>query len=152
MTSKVRQISKMKWLEDLKNVKEDVWLLGGTLLGAVRDGDFIDNDTDIDLGMMYDEGSYDKIYQSEIPINIQKFIRIGDKYYHPHKLHGDFWTLQTPLSGEFVKVKIQGVEFKAPKEYEELLSDWYSDWKTPMPQPQRFREVKLNNYTFENEY
>jgi len=47
-------------IEVFENHKITYWLDGGTLLGAVRDGKFIDWDNDIDLG------SWDMDYKSDV--------------------------------------------------------------------------------------
>ena len=39
----------------LLTMKARVWITGGTLLGAVREGDFIINDDDVDMDMIEDE-------------------------------------------------------------------------------------------------
>ena len=41
--------------ETLSAMKARVWITGGTLLGAVREGDFIIDDDDVDMDMIEDE-------------------------------------------------------------------------------------------------
>ena len=56
----------LKDLRDIKNIldeeKIDFWVIGGTLLGIVRDGDFIkwDNDIDIAICLQPDHTVFDR--------------------------------------------------------------------------------------------
>ncbi len=47
----------MKFFEVTENLKLNCWLSFGTLLGAVRENDFLKHDSDIDLGMFFKDYS-----------------------------------------------------------------------------------------------
>lgn len=122
----------------------------GTLLGAYRDEDFIDHDTDVDililgddsikslntatekglfakLGILKEKGenkcayAYKDIYCDLYPLANQK-----DRFqWLPHDYHLRY--TQIPLG----KVKLCGKEYPAPRDIEGYLSSRYKNWKTP---------------------
>lgn len=57
------------------NNKIKFWLMYGTLLGAEREGDFIDHDTDTDLGMFFSDINKIKEAKRELDENGFKLIR-----------------------------------------------------------------------------
>lgn len=142
----------LEWLVGLKDcMKGLVWFINcGTLLGAVRGGDFIDWDLDIDA-MMHrkHEGLFPQIIQClrkkgynaryvvcrddrpQVKV-IQHFIQISRKGISGHigvRKPGDFkgegyWKLGT--------VKLRGVEFPCPGNVGKFLEEKYGpDWRIP---------------------
>ena len=144
-------------LLDIKDIFDEnklvFWLIYGTLLGAIRDHNFISFDGDTDIGI-YEENRSDFI--KVIPMIIDKgfdLIRIsqaedlvtfmrddeyidigifreesdvnGNKYYS-YQNHKEYH----PSFEELVDLKFLGRKFKISKFSYDLLSRWYgNDWK-----------------------
>lgn len=146
----------LEWLVGLKRCMQGLdWFINcGTLLGAVRDGDFIDWDLDIDA-MMHrkHEGLFPQIikclrakgFTANYVIcrdlrpqikELQHFIQIRYKGISGHigvRKPGDF---KGKGYWKFGKVKLRGVEFPCPGNVEKFLEEKYGkDWRTPKPMP-----------------
>lgn len=142
----------VKEILDKNNI--DFILVFGTLLGAYRENNFIEHDTDIDIGIVGENdiekikkillsgGFLDKgiklIYGREfslcrdnIYIDIYPFIKDGDGY--RSKLG---WQVNYRLSEEdfpFQKINFLGENFLTVNEIEKYLIHRYgSDWKQPI--------------------
>ena len=111
------------------------WLICGTLLGAVREKDFIDYDNDTDI----------KIYFKDIPLLVKcvpELMKLGlnplriskneisfmkdNEYIDIEFLHNP-----TKYTKEFDKIKFLDEEFNIPKYIDEYLTIMYGDWRTP---------------------
>jgi len=57
-----------KWFSSLFNVP--VYLIYGTLLGCIRENDFIDNDDDVDLAYLSRYNKFEDVYKEMLVINI----------------------------------------------------------------------------------
>jgi len=159
-------ILKNRW-KFLKEVKEVLnragitfWPDWGTLLGFYREGDFIEFDPDIDLGVKREE--QDKIREviGELE-NIGKVITRVDiaetHYLAGYKIYRDdfwidiafYWNCNgewiTPISewpkvmvfkeeffNNLIDMEIKGVRFKVPEKTEEyLIAHYGKDWRIP---------------------
>lgn len=130
------------------------WLTSGSLLGAVREGKMIKGDTDIDIGILaedfpkIDDFGNGKVkewywcYGKDPIINVQAWKTIGNKRYY---CEDDWLQQELPENIGFVQIEFEGVMCNIPANYETLLNDWFSDWKTPMPEVGRTRIYKLIN-------
>ena len=129
----------------------EFFLLYGTLLGAVREKDFLSYDTDTDIGILEkDREAFIKvipkllnngfeIIRTKAPDDLITFMR-KDEYidvgifrkekgyfkYQNNYIKEDFFK-------EFEKIDFLGKEFLVPKDYTLLLREWYGEnWKVPI--------------------
>ena len=142
------------------------WLVCGTLLGVMREHDFIAHDSDIDLGV-WDDDSVDHV------AIIDAFIQAGFSLAHEYGGRGNgrqysFWSpwgvyfdiyfvakeqdfcwLSVWVNGtlrkliykpieNFIEVEFCGTAFSIPENYEQQFLDQYGpDWRTPIPPVER---------------
>lgn len=139
---------------DLKNILDQhgikFFLAFGTLLGAIRDGGFIEGDTDTDLFILESEEEYITEALSSKEFNASGFeivrvmndlVSVGrNKCYIDisvfRKVHGNKNLVL--LGQHFIeeyrvlipeKIKFLGHECLIPKDPESYLTDKYGDWK-----------------------
>ena len=168
----INQINKEMAFENLKDISKvlnkhniPVAPCFGTLLGIIRDHDFIDWDEDIDLMVLSEdkEELLDAFWDMrEIGF---EFIR-HERCYHTLSVmrNGEYIDfnimdsispeLRTDYGGGFffekqltdlIKWDFKGLTVMIPKDYEEYLSFMYGDWRTPVRyiKPDLSRVVKL---------
>lgn len=154
----IKQIDKQKSFENLclfndiaKKYSFDFILAYGTLLGAIRDKDFIDHDEDIDLGALYDEK--DKLLSMLFELRdngfevarwdsrgLMSIIRNNeyiDIYLFKHLSKKLYAVCGAPFPKIFIDekttVNFKGLEFNVPADYIENLKYLYGDsWHTPI--------------------
>lgn len=149
----IENIKIIKAIFDLYKIK--YWLLFGTLLGAIRDNDFLDHDTDTDLGTFISEKPKIiaaipdlqkrgfEVIRTKHPDDLVTFMR-KDEYidvgifkktrdiflkpcwkYQSNRVYGDHFD-------GFVSISFLSQSFLIPKNVEQLLEQWYgSTWKMP---------------------
>jgi hypothetical protein len=135
----------------------EAFLTGGTLLGAIRDGDFITFDKDLDLGVratvkrddlcrvfaddpdfklavdMGEDGFMcDFSWTGKVAIDFFRFFFESDQVWcglnvGPHVMK---W-LHSPF--ELVDRQWLGVTVKIPADSDRFLTEVYGDWRTPNP-------------------
>jgi len=150
----------------LGGLKVPFWLSHGTLLGAIRDNNFIAHDSDIDLGIWDDCGSHIRIYIA--------FTAAGFRLAHEYGQHGlghqySFWSPQGvytdlffyasghlysyctiwkspteprqqffPPAGKFKMIEFQSGEYRVPHHAKAWLEANYGpDWRTPIAPVER---------------
>jgi len=144
-------------LRDLKKVLDSegikFMLIAGTLLGAVREHDFITHDEDIDLAFLNEDKQ--KVFDIlpkllEIGFEIARYdkrelmsiIRNGEyiDFYFFKPKEGEFgirtcsgWLILEKFLTRYGQLEFKGEMFSVPKDYIEFLRCEYGDdWKTPI--------------------
>jgi len=153
----------MKEVLDRRNIK--FWLLYGTLLGAVRDKNFIAGDNDIDLGFYYSDA--EEVYNALLKLqtlgfNIFRvtadstFVQISRNgvyidivlWNQEHETMwrcGDYYEPHNFFS-EFIEWPFLDTTFLIPKKYEEYLRVHYygENWKIPDPSCKHAKVCKIS--------
>ena len=180
-TNLIKKINKTEYTKDLFDVKLilksldiDCWLLFGTLLGIVRDNDFLDWDDNINFGV------YEEILLPKIEELKSKFISSGfifrkipkkngtkiNLYRYKHKVSLEALYLDRSYKGNkyrlsnrfkhprkyfetYGTIKFKGEEFRVPTPVEEYLSILYRNWKKPinlsdLENPEKWRNKKCH--------
>ena len=163
-TNLTKKINKKEYTKDLFDVKKildefdiECWLIFGTLLGIVRNNDFLDWDDNINFAV-YEETFLPKIKELK-----NKFISLGfvfrripkkngtkiNLHRYKHKISLEVLYLDRTyknnkyrLSSKFKHpkkyfeqygtIEFKGKEFRVPTPVEEYLGILYKDWKTPI--------------------
>jgi lipopolysaccharide cholinephosphotransferase len=138
---------------DKHNIK--YFLAYGTLLGAVRGGDFIDHDKDMDIGVV--DCTYKDIIQCIPDMDTIGFVVLRSRnIFHPfsvirngefidififkpnNKKHPAYWVAgDYRIYGNYLEkittIKFFGRDVNVPHNYEKMLEDLYGrDWKVPI--------------------
>lgn len=146
----------LEWIDGVKACLGDVrWSLTcGVLLGAVRGGEFIDWDFDIDL-MMYreDEEKMPRVvdclkargFKAALIVcrddrptitQLQKFIQINHQGVPGHIALRDPSNFKGRKYFPFEKVMLRGKQYPCPGNVRKFLEEMYGpDWRTPKPTP-----------------
>jgi len=123
----------------LRKHKIKTWMDAGTLLGVIRDGELISNDTDVDISTYYTNQS--KL--SEIADDVQLLKTINLQCWRNQKDMVSFNVIGDRNSyidvylmkwkPKFVTKKFKNYVYNIPKDPETYLEILYGDWKVPRP-------------------
>lgn len=150
-----------KFLFEVKDMLErngvEYWIDFGTLLGFYRQGDFLDTDPDIDIGVKREDRdkvieamleisqSYKvstrvengclvgyKIYCEDTWIDIAFYFKTGNKRIWTISQWDKVMVFDEKFFNELQDLEVKGVIFKIPNHIEELMVLKYGeDWKRP---------------------
>ena len=137
----------------LNNNNIDYFVLYGSLLGLIREGELLENDDDIDILVHTDniDHTLQLMKNHNMPIKTSYANKI---FIHESKDYGkieiyryvvegkeliDVWTKQALNTGVFPKdfilptktMKFYDLDIKVPQYPEKTLDHFYKDWKTP---------------------
>ena len=156
--SKLRDNSFRETIEILNdNFNKLFFISSGTLLGYIRESNFIDWDDNIDLSFYFDDDSFNNLkklqlifleknyvarvyskpsylklslYKNGYKIDFCSIIKIKNYYF------SNLYKFPVTFLDHFKIIKFKDVEVKIPVKYKEYLTYLYGDWKSP----------KKNNY------
>ena len=137
MNNSVQKENLLILKEFLESQKIRYYIDCGTLLGAVRDKNFIKGDTDVDI--MVSKVGIQHIRSKMFVLEKLGFISFRnsrDSMSMSLLRKGeyiDFYTFWTNIPFELIKYPFLGTTFPIPKYYEEYLTESYVIWKTPSP-------------------
>lgn len=144
-------MDKIKAWEDLIDIKKVLdklkipfFLNYGTLLGAVRDKDFIDGDEDVDIGIfgnekreeileaLYKKGFYKREGKDDSNICVNRNVLIDIHLFKERKndyVDGLSHLFIPKKFDKLKRIKFKGVYFLAPNPTEEYLEFCYGNWQ-----------------------
>lgn len=154
----IKQIDKVQSLENLRilsmilDSKKMNWGVAfGSLLGIVRDHDFITWDEDIDMYILEEEEESFKEclwLLKEKGFELVRYERRGLYSVMRKGEYMDFYVLKklssnlrTTNGGGYIfekylqnteEIEFKGIKLRIPKEYDEYLTFQYGDWRTPV--------------------
>jgi phosphorylcholine metabolism protein LicD len=155
-------------IDILNSLNLKYWIAGGTLLGIVREGIFLSNDTDIDIGIFFSQsGAIDshiitKFQEKNYELYKHNIMECYS-FYKESTWNIDLWTLVKEnenywhygWSGKFIFpnecldsldiIKWEGREIYVPHNPEKYLECLYGiNWKTPqqMKKPNDYSNYK----------
>lgn len=139
-------------LKQMMAISDKFFLMYGTLLGCIRDGEFIEWDDDMDIGILEEDWNDDfiaelsKFAQVSVSKHNNRTSKIRLVHDHDHTClnimrdeNGDRFftegniTLTVPgkYLKEFKEIDFYDMKVRVPVNAEEFLAWDYGDWKTP---------------------
>jgi len=167
----VKNLKTIKKILDKKNLT--FWLAFGTLLGAIRDRDWIWYDDDIDFFMREEDllPEYDSLKELFIcngfifrdwqkktgtKINLYRYKQLCtidglalDPTYRNNKYRlTKRWQFPKKYFERYGEIKFKGMVFRVPFPPEDFLAFLYKDWEKPidpklLPKPHKWRNKKI---------
>jgi hypothetical protein len=113
-------------------LKIRAFLTIGLCLGFVRDGGYIEEDNDLDIGVICNGGEEGKLINSlkENGFSQGKSYRHHNTHFHKNKVLVDVYFLESKgFFSNLDSVQYKGREYPVPSPIEEYLSVCYSNWK-----------------------
>lgn len=156
--------NRFKFLCEVKEVLDkagvEFWIDFGTLLGFYRQGDFLETDPDIDIGVKREyqdkvvaiagelaklgklvtrvDMAYEhylagyKIYRDDLWLDIAFFWPWGREYVLPISEWPKVMAFKREFYDNLIDLEVKGVKFKMPKDIEEYMVLHYGeDWRVP---------------------
>ncbi len=140
-------------LEDLKSALDNnniiFFLISGTLLGCIREKNFLANDKDIDVGV-WDTHNYDELVmavsgsgcfyiiknRTKNIVQIRHVNGINIDIFVHHREENDYWHAALKLKWHntpftLMEWQFLGKNYLIPTDYDLYLTENYGDWKTP---------------------
>ena len=171
--------NRFKFLCDvIKYLKCDYWIDFGTLLGFYRQGEFLETDPDIDIGVKRED--QDKIFDAicEIRKYYNVSVRVENGYLAGYKIYCEdtwidiafyfkyedkrIWTISQweqvmvfdeKYFNELQELEVKGVKFKVPNHLEELMVLKYGeDWRRPFAPGEEYDLHALPNVESNKKY
>jgi hypothetical protein len=162
--STLSDLQKDKYTSDLKELELyfriclnlPVYLMYGTLLGTMRNNDYIAHDVDVDLGYLSSYTKEEDVYLERLTLidklESDKMLRCRDTQGIKIKFNDndfDVWTSWITENNEyrvlpfnslgskeialpFKNTTLRGINFSIPQKSEELLNKIYINWKVPV--------------------
>lgn len=163
---------RFEFLLDVKQVLDGAevihWIDFGTLLGFYREGDFLENDPDIDIGIKREEqekvmsvvheldkvgkvlprvesgenGSYlagYKIYRGDFWIDLAFFWDCDGKWILPISQWPKVMVFKAEYYNDLIDLEVKKVKFKMPRKIEEYMVLHYgTDWRRPFEKGEEY--------------
>ena len=138
------------------------WLYAGTLLGIIRDGNFIQDDTDIDIGVWYDRKQqyqlqrilvakgFTKIHEYEINsqillqsfeyqgviVDFYYFILVSGRAFESSFVGDKCYLARAHYDARDLSamkiVPFKGIQVSVPQDPTKLLARFYGNWRVPV--------------------
>lgn len=169
--SMVNEDKKNQYVKDLSSFENElltlklpIYLIYGTLLGAIREKDFIAHDSDIDIAYLSKYHTKSEVYKERN--NLKEYF-IKNKMLRKKNTVGlkirylssnfDVWTswiennnlyllpfnkvCNSNLIIPFKRINFRGKDFNIPLKSEKLLDIIYINWKKPITKNKPFRKL-----------
>ncbi len=110
-----------------------LWFLMGTCLGIVRDGGYIQDDNDLDIGPKCSEEELEKFIEELIK---NGYIRDGvSRHFYKYGILVDLRPMynESPFEVSFTEIVYKGRAYRIPKLIDEYLRNYYGDWRVKKP-------------------
>ena len=153
-----------------KNFHDFFFMSCGTLLGYIRDNDFIDWDDNIDLSFFFKNNSLEKIsklrnilinndYVSRLEVK-ENYIKLANYKYgykldlcslkkDKNYLNANLYKVPIYSCENFKIIKFKNKKLYIPKEYKKYLSFLYNDWEKPKKNNYvTLKSLKIRNFKY----
>lgn len=123
-----------EWDEICKDLNIPHFLYLGTCLGFYRDGGYIKNDEDIDVGILGGEKNVEKLAEKLIQHGFTTEDEYKNKHWYKNGIMLDIWSYFAEFQDfleSFDEVRYKGRVYNIPHPVEEYLEKEYGNWKIP---------------------